>query len=137
LWKSVSLKWNIYKNEFLILVGSCLLLHTQVFKPFATVIFLCVVCTMCMKWMHIGLTVCACLFMCFNSRTAGQILMKYGMDMPLETITHTNMANAQTFEVGCHLTLWNQSSSKYLRIRSIPQRKQCFTITKINLWTLF
>jgi hypothetical protein len=42
-------------------------------------------CTMCMKGMHIGLVMYVCPSAWFNSRTALRIWMKFGMDvMPLE-----------------------------------------------------
>jgi hypothetical protein len=51
---------------------------------------------------------------CVNSRTVGQILIKFGIDvMPLETtptIGNTNMAEARTCEVGATLaTLYTES----------------------------
>jgi hypothetical protein len=50
-------------------------------------------------------------------------------------IGHVKLIELSFWKLLNRLILWNRSSSKwYLRIRSIPQRKQQCTITKINCW---
>lgn len=102
-WNRLATRWTT-EVDSLVLEKVCLhhLAHNGL-------ILLCIFCTMCMKWMHIGLIMSVCLSAWLSSRTAWRIWMKFGVSvMPLGYTLklHFAVSYSRLYHRGRRTNLW-------------------------------